>query len=233
MKRSKRYKAIFEKCDNDKRYTVDEALNFVVESATTKFNESIDVAVNLGIDAKQSDQHVRGAVVLPHGLGKEVRVVVFAKGPKEDEAKNAGADFVGAEDIVEKIKNGWLDFDKCIATPDMMASVAKVAKILGPRGLMPNPKVGTVTFEVGKAVEIEKRGKLDFKIDKAGIVHATFGKKDMGVEKLKGNFLAFLGAIIKAKPASSKGSYLRAMTLSSTMGLGVKLDVNRAQGEVS
>ncbi len=233
MKKSKRYRAIFEKCDIDKRHSLDEALSLVIETATAKFNESVELAVNLGVDPKQSDQNVRGSVVLPHGLGKKVRVVVFAKGAKEQEAKDAGADFVGAEDIIEKIKKGWLDFDKCIATPDMMASVAKVAKILGPRGLMPNPKVGTVTFDVGKAVEVEKRGKLDFKIDKAGIVHGIFGKKDMGVEKLKGNFLAFLEALIKAKPASSKGSYLRAMTLSSTMGFGVKLDVNRTQGEVS
>ena len=186
------------------------------------------MAVRLGIDPKQSDQQVRGAIALPHGLGKNVRVVVFAKGPKENEAKNAGADYVGAEDLVEKINGGWLEFDKCIASPDMMATVSKVAKILGPRGLMPNPKVGTVTMNVGEAVTAEKKGKLDFRVDKAGIVHASIGRKSMGAAKLKDNFDAFIQAIVKAKPATSKGIYLRSLSVASTMGPGIKLDANQA-----
>lgn len=214
-----------------KKYTVDEAFKLAIETSVAKFDESIDVSIRLGIDPKQSDQQVRGAISLPHGLGKEVRVVVFAKGPKENEAKAAGADYVGADDLVEKIQGGWLDFDKCIATPDMMATVAKVAKILGPRGLMPNPKIGTVTMNVTEAVAAEKKGKLDFRVDKAGIVHAGIGKKSMGDAKLKDNFLALLGAIVKAKPASSKGVYLRSMAVSSTMGPGIKMEPNAAAAE--
>lgn len=228
----KRFKAASKKVDSTKKYTVDEAFKLVVETATAKFDESVDVALRLGIDPKQSDQQVRGAIALPHGLGKNVKVVVFAKGPKEAEAKNAGADFVGADDLVAKIQGGWLDFDKCIATPDMMATVSKVAKILGPRGLMPNPKVGTVTMNVGEAVSAEKKGKLDFRVDKAGIVHAGIGKKSMGDTKLRENFLTLLGAIMKAKPASSKGIYLKTISVASTMGPGVKLDPNQAAGVV-
>ncbi len=230
---NKRFKSASKKVDSTKKYTVDEAFKMVVESATAKFDETIDVALRLGIDPKQSDQQVRGAIALPHGLGKNVKVVVFAKGPKEAEAKNAGADFVGADDLVAKIQGGWLDFDKCIATPDMMATVSKVAKILGPRGLMPNPKVGTVTMNVGEAVTAEKKGKLDFRVDKAGIVHAGVGKKSMGDIKLRENFLTLLGAIVKAKPASSKGIYLRTISVASTMGPGVKMDPNQAAGIVS
>ncbi|HEY8271086.1 MAG TPA: 50S ribosomal protein L1 [Pseudobdellovibrionaceae bacterium] len=229
---NKRFKAASKKVDSTKKYTVDEAFKMVVESATAKFDETIDVALRLGIDPKQSDQQVRGAIALPHGLGKNVKVVVFAKGPKETEAKNAGADFVGADDLVAKIQGGWLDFDKCIATPDMMATVSKVAKILGPRGLMPNPKVGTVTMNVGDAVTAEKKGKLDFRVDKAGIVHAGVGKKSMGDTKLRENFLALLGAIVKAKPAASKGIYLRTISVASTMGPGLKIDPNQASGVV-
>jgi len=225
---NKRFKAAAKKVDSTKKYSVDEAFKLVVENATAKFDETIDVALRLGIDPKQSDQQVRGAIALPHGLGKNVKVVVFAKGPKEAEAKNAGADFVGADDLVAKIQGGWLDFDKCIATPDMMATVSKVAKILGPRGLMPNPKVGTVTMAVGEAVTAEKKGKLDFRVDKAGIVHAGIGKKSMGDTKLRENFLTLLGAIVKAKPASSKGIYLKSIAVSSTMGPGLKLDTNQA-----
>ena len=220
--------AAAKKVDGTKKYTFEDGIKLAVESAPAKFDESIDVAVRLGIDPKQSDQQVRGAIALPHGLGKNVRVVVFAKGPKEAEAKNAGADFVGADDLVAKINDGWLDFDKCIATPDMMATVSKVAKVLGPRGLMPNPKVGTVTMNVGDAVTAEKKGKLDFRVDKAGIVHVSIGRKSMGPQKLKDNFDVFVGAILKAKPATSKGVYLRSMAVSSTMGPGVKLDVNQA-----
>ncbi len=229
----KRFKAASKKVDSTKKYTVEEAFKIVVETATAKFDESVDVALRLGIDPKQSDQQVRGAIALPHGLGKNVKVVVFAKGPKETEAKNAGADFVGADDLVAKIQGGWLDFDKCIATPDMMATVSKVAKILGPRGLMPNPKVGTVTMNVGEAVTAEKKGKLDFRVDKAGIVHAGIGKKSMGDTKLRENFLTLLGAIVKAKPSSSKGIYLRTISVASTMGPGVKMDPNQAAGVVS
>lgn len=227
----KKLAAALKKVDSAKKYTVDEAFKLAIETSVAKFDESIDVSIRLGIDPKQSDQQVRGAISLPHGLGKEVRVVVFAKGPKENEAKAAGADYVGADDLVEKIQGGWLDFDKCIATPDMMATVAKVAKILGPRGLMPNPKIGTVTMNVTEAVAAEKKGKLDFRVDKAGIVHAGIGKKSMGDAKLKDNFLALLGAIVKAKPASSKGVYLRSMAVSSTMGPGIKMEPNAAAAE--
>lgn len=232
-KAGKRYDKALEKIDRTKRYPFEEAFKLVIETSTAKFDETIDVAVSLGVDAKQSDQQVRGAVSLPNGLGRSVRVIVFAKGPKETEAKEAGADFVGADDLVEKITKGWLDFDKAIATPDMMGTVSKVAKILGPRGLMPNPKVGTVTMNVGAAVSAEKKGKLDFRVDKAGIVHAVIGKKSMGAEQLKENFNAFLAAIMKAKPASSKGVYLRQICLSSTMGPGLKLDVSGAQSKLT
>ncbi len=224
----KRFKNAAKKINNEKIYGVEEAFKLVVESATAKFDESIDVALRLGVDPKQGDQQVRGAIALPHGLGKNVRVVVFAKGPKEAEAKAAGADFVGADDLVAKITGGWLDFDKAIATPDMMATVSKVAKILGPRGLMPNPKVGTVTMNVGEAVASEKKGKLDFRVDKAGIVHAGIGRKSMGELKLKENFMTLMGAVVKAKPSASKGIYLRTITVASTMGPGVKVDTSAA-----
>jgi large subunit ribosomal protein L1 len=225
----KKYKSAKSKIDSTKKYTVDDALKLVVDTSTAKFDETVDVAIRLGVDPKQSDQQVRGAIALPHGLGKTVRVIVFAKGPKENDAKNAGADYVGADDLVQKIQDGWLDFDKCIATPDMMATVSKVAKILGPRGLMPNPKVGTVTMNVGEAVSAEKKGKLDFRVDKAGIIHAGIGKKSMGAGKLKDNFMTLLGAVMKAKPSTSKGIYLRNVAVSSTMGPGVRVDVGTAQ----
>lgn len=225
----KRFKASQEKVKRGEKYPLNDAFQLVLDTATAKFDESIDVAVNLGVDPKQSDQQVRGAIGLPNGLGKEVRVLVFAKGPKEQEAKDAGADYVGADDLVEKIQGGWLEFDKALATPDMMVTVAKVAKILGPRGLMPNPKVGTVTMNVGAAVSAEKKGKLDFRVDKAGIVHAIIGKKSMGADKLKENYQAFMGAIMKAKPASSKGVYLRGITVSSTMGPGVRVELSSAE----
>jgi large subunit ribosomal protein L1 len=224
----KKFTAASKKVDSTKKYSFADGVKLAVETAPAKFDESIDVAVRLGIDPKQSDQQVRGAIALPHGLGKNVRVVVFAKGPKENEAKAAGADYVGAEDLVEKINGGWLDFDKCIASPDMMATVSKVAKVLGPRGLMPNPKVGTVTMNVGEAVTAEKKGKLDFRVDKAGIVHVSIGRKSMGADKLKDNFNAFIQAIVKAKPATSKGIYLKSLSVASTMGPGIKLDANEA-----
>lgn len=224
----KKFEAAAKKVDATKKYSFAEGIKLAVETAPAKFDESIDVAVKLGIDPKQSDQQVRGAIALPHGLGKSVRVVVFAKGPKENEAKAAGADYVGADDLVEKINGGWLDFDKCIATPDMMATVSKVAKVLGPRGLMPNPKVGTVTMNVTEAVTAEKKGKLDFRVDKAGIIHASIGRKSMGAAKLKENFDAFIGTVVKAKPATSKGIYLRSMYTASTMGPAIRLDANEA-----
>jgi large subunit ribosomal protein L1 len=231
--RGKRYRNLKQKVESTTRYPVEQAVKMAVENATAKFDETIDVAVKLGIDPKQSDQQVRGAIALPHGLGKPVRVLVFAKGPKEAEAKAAGADFVGADDLVEKINGGWLDFDKAIATPDMMATVSKVAKVLGPRGLMPNPKVGTVTMNVADTVAAEKKGKLDFRVDKAGIVHAGIGRKSMGADKLRENFMAFLGAVVKAKPATSKGVYIKGITISSTMGPGVKMDSSVAQDQLA
>lgn len=224
----KKFKEVSKKVDSTKKYSFADGLKLAVDTAPAKFDESIDIAIRLGIDPKQSDQQVRGAIALPHGLGKSVRVVVFAKGPKENDAKAAGADFVGGDDLVEKINGGWLDFDKCIATPDMMATVSKVAKVLGPRGLMPNPKVGTVTMNVAEAVTAEKKGKLDFRVDKAGIVHASIGRKSMGATKLKDNFDAFMGAIVKAKPATSKGIYLRSVFAASTMGPSIRLDANEA-----
>ena len=220
------------KVDPLKKYSVKEGIHLALETAVAKFDESIDISIKLGIDPKQSDQQVRGAIALPQGLGKDVKVVVFAKGPKEEEAKTAGAAFVGAEDLVEKIKGGWLDFDKAIATPDMMATVAKVAKVLGPRGLMPNPKIGTVTMNVGEAVSAEKKGKLAFRVEKGGIVHASIGRKSMGFDKLKENYLALIGAVQKAKPSSSKGIYLKGIALSATMGPGVTMDVANTQAEV-
>lgn len=225
----KRLKAAKETVDRAKRYELKEALKLVLDNSKAKFDETVEVAVKLGVDPKQSDQQVRGAVALPHGLGKPVRVLVFAKGPKEAEAKEAGADFIGSDDLVDKIKDGWLDFDKAIASPDMMVTVSKVAKILGPRGLMPNPKVGTVTMNVKQAVEAEKKGKLSFRVDKAGIIHAGIGRKSMGEDKLLDNFGSFLSALMKAKPAASKGVYLSGISFSSTMGPGVRVDVNSAQ----
>jgi large subunit ribosomal protein L1 len=230
MAEGKRLKNLRKNIDSAKKYTIADAFKHVVTSAVAKFDESVDVAVRLGVDPKQGDQQVRGAIALPHGMGKTVRVVVFAKGPKEAEAKNAGADYVGADDLVAKINEGWLEFDKAIATPDMMATVSKVAKVLGPRGLMPNPKVGTVTMNVGEAVAAEKKGKLDYRVDKAGIVHAMIGKKSMGDQKLKDNFMALMGSVIKAKPSAAKGIYLRTITLSSTMGPGVKIDTAEVLG---
>ena len=224
----KKFKAAAKKIDAAKKYSFADGIKQVVDAAPAKFDESIDIAVRLGVDPKQSDQQVRGAIALPHGLGKNVRVIVFAKGPKEAEAKAAGADFVGADDLVAKINEGWLEFDKCIATPDMMATVSKVAKVLGPRGLMPNPKVGTVTMNVKEAVAAEKKGKLDFRVDKAGIVHASIGRKSMGAQKLKDNFDLFIGAIVKAKPQNSKGIYLKSIYASSTMGPSLRLDANEA-----
>lgn len=205
-------------------YGLREAVETVKQAAYTKFDESVDLALRLGVDPKRSDQMVRGTTSLPHGTGKKVRVLVFAKGDKEQEARQAGADFVGADDLMEKIKGGWLDFDCAIATPDLMASVGKLGKQLGPRGLMPNPKTGTVTFEVGKAVTEIRKGRVEFKVEKAGIVQVPVGKVSFDAAKLFDNASAIIESVIKAKPVSCKGRYLKSVTISSTMGPGVKLD---------
>ncbi|HEX5646989.1 MAG TPA: 50S ribosomal protein L1 [Nitrospira sp.] len=205
-------------------YGLREAVEAVKQAAYAKFDESVDLALRLGIDPKRSDQMVRGTTSLPHGTGKKVRVLVFAKGDKEQEARQAGADFVGADDLMEKIKGGWLDFDCAIATPDLMASVGKLGKQLGPRGLMPNPKTGTVTFEVGKAVAEIRKGRVEFKVEKAGIVQVPVGKVSFDAAKLFDNASAIIESVVKAKPVSCKGRYLKSVTISSTMGPGVKLD---------
>jgi large subunit ribosomal protein L1 len=206
------------------KYPLSDALGLVLQTARAKFDETVDVAIRLGVNPQHADQMVRGSVVLPHGLGKTVRVLVFAKGEKEKEALEAGAEYAGADDLIEKIKGGWLDFDKAVATPDMMGSVGKLGKILGPRGLMPNPKVGTVTFEVGRAVTELKGGKVEFRVEKAGIVHSPIGKVSFGADKLLENFNSLLEAIVKLKPASSKGIYMRGIALSTTMGPGVRVN---------
>jgi large subunit ribosomal protein L1 len=207
-----------------KRYSLKEAVGIVVSTAKAKFDETVEAAIRLGVNPQHADQMVRGSVVLPHGLGKTVRVLVFAKGEKEKEALDAGADFVGADDMIEKIKGGWLDFDRVVATPDMMGSVGKLGKVLGPRGLMPNPKVGTVTFDVANAVSELKAGKVEFRVEKAGIVHTPVGKVSFGVEKITENIMAVIETVIKLKPAASKGTYMKGISLSSTMGPGVKVD---------
>jgi len=220
----KKYDTASAKIEKTRLYSLEEAVKLVPEIAPAKFDEVVDLAVRLGVDPKQSEQMVRGTVVLPNGTGKKVRVLVFAKGEKEKEAKDAGADFVGGEDLIEKVSKGWLDFDSVVATPDMMGAVGKLGKILGPRGLMPNPKIGTVTFDITKAVKEIKAGKVEFKVDKSGNVHASIGKVSFGVQKLKENLLALLDGIIKAKPSTSKGIYLRSITVATTMGPGVKID---------
>lgn len=223
-KNGKKYIEVKKKIDPQKKYTVDDALNLVLESAYAKFDESVDVALRLGVDPRHADQMVRGSIVLPHGTGRTTRVLVFAKGEKEKEAIEAGADYAGVEDLAEKIQGGWLDFDKVIATPDTMGTVGKLGKILGPRGMMPNPKVGTVTFDVKKAVSEMKAGRVDFRVDKVGIVHCAVGKVSFGKEKILDNVKALLEMIMKLKPSSSKGTYLKSFVLSSTMGPGVRVD---------
>jgi large subunit ribosomal protein L1 len=224
LRKGKRILAAKAKVDTNKRYTLKEAAEMVVAMPAPKFDETVDLAVRLGVNPAHADQMVRGSVVLPNGLGKSVRVLVFAKGDKEKEALEAGADLVGNDDVIEKIKGGWLEFDRVIATPDMMGSVGKIGKILGPRGLMPNPKVGTVTFEVANAVKELKAGKVEFRVEKAGIIHSPVGKVSFGAEKLRENVSALLETIIKLKPASSKGIYIKSISLSSTMGAGVRID---------
>ena len=224
LRKGKRILAAKAKVDTNKRYTLKEAAEMIVAMPAPKFDETVDLAVRLGVDPAHADQMVRGSVVLPNGLGKSVRVLVFAKGEKEKEALEAGADLIGNDEIIEKIKGGWLEFDRVIATPDMMGSVGKIGKILGPRGLMPNPKVGTVTFEVANAVKELKTGKVEFRVEKAGIIHSPVGKVSFGAEKLSENVSALLETIIKLKPASSKGIYIKSISLSSTMGAGVRID---------
>jgi len=222
--RGKKYLEARNKVDRSKRYDLEEGVKLLTETTYAKFDEGVDAAIRLGVDPKKPDQMVRGTVVLPHGTGKKVRVLVFAKGQKEKEASDAGADFVGAEDMIEKISQGWLDFDKAIATPDMMGSVSKLGKILGPRGLMPNPKVGTVTFDLEKAIREIKAGKVEFKVEKAGVVHVPVGKVSFGFDRLLENVKTLLETILRVKPPTSKGIYLRSIALSTTMGPGVKID---------
>ncbi len=223
-KTGKNHLAAKAKVDRSKRYSFDDGIALALELARAKFDESVDVAVKLGVDPRHADQMVRGAVVLPHGTGKELRVLVFAKGEKETEAKEAGADFVGNDDLIAKIQEGWLEFDKAVATPDMMGQVGKLGRVLGPRGLMPNAKVGTVTFDVAKAVKELKAGKVDFRVERAGIVHTPIGRVSFGAEKIKENLAAFMETIMRLKPASAKGAYIKGIALSTTMGPGIKLD---------
>lgn len=223
-KKSKKYTENRKKAEPQKKYDYKEALKLLIEMSRSKFDETVDVAARMGVDPKQSDQQVRGAVVLPHGIGRPVRVVVFAKGEKEREASDNGADYVGANDLAEKIQGGWLDFDKVIATPDMMGVVSKLGKVLGPKGLMPNPKLGTVTFEVGNAVKNEKKGKVEFRIDKTANLHTVIGKISFGYEKLKENFEALMEAVIKQKPSASKGVYLKSLALSTTHSPSIRID---------
>jgi len=220
----KRYIESKSKVDTTRSYSLEEALRLVKDVAYAKFNETVDLAIRLGVDPKHADQMVRGTVVLPHGTGRPVRVLVFAKGEKEKEARDAGADYVGAEDMVERINNGWLEFDRTVATPDLMGLVGKLGKILGPRGLMPNPKTGTVTFDIGRAVKEIKAGKVEYRVEKAGIVHVPVGKVSFDLKSLYENACAVLESIVKARPSSSKGTYLRKISVSSTMGPGIDID---------
>ena len=228
---TKRLKATEALIDRTKTYSVEEAMEIVKKAPAAKFDESVDLSLRLGVDPKHADQMVRGAIVLPHGIGKTVRVAVFAKGDKEREAREAGADVVGAEDLVEKIQGGFMDFDSTIATPDLMGQVGRLGKVLGPRGLMPNPKMGTVTFDVARAVREVKAGKVEFRVDKAGNVHVQVGRKSFPQESLVANAMALLEAIVKAKPAASKGVYLRSLTLSTTMGPGIPVDAQRVANQ--
>jgi large subunit ribosomal protein L1 len=221
----KKYRDALAKIDRTQRYLLEDSLRLVKETARAKFDETVEMSIRLGVDPRQADQNIRGTVSLPHGMGKAVRVLAFAKGEKEKEAQEAGADFVGGDDLVKKITEGWLDFDKAVATPDMMAGVGRIGKILGPRGLMPNPKTGTVTMEIGKAVKEIKAGKLEYRVDKAGIVHVPIGKASFGSEQLIDNARAVLGSILRAKPASAKGNYIKGVTVATTMGPGIKIEL--------
>lgn len=220
----KKYKEARSKIDREKRYDMGEALDLLPRVSYAKFDETVEVAFRLGVDPRHADQMVRGSVALPNGLGKTVKIIVFAKGEKEKEAQEAGADFVGAEDLIDKIQKGWTDFDKAIATPDMMGAVSKLGKILGPRGLMPNPKVGTVTFDIARTVQEMKAGRVEFRVDKAGNLHIPVGKISFGKEKIIENINSLVEAIIRLKPASSKGTYVKGIAISTTMSPGIKVD---------
>ena len=226
-KKTKAAEALY---DREKEYSVEEALGILKKLPNAKFDESVDMSLRLGVDPKHADQMVRGAIVLPHGIGKAVRVAVFAKGEKEKEARDAGADVVGAEDLVEKIQGGWMEFDSTVATPDLMGQVGRLGKVLGPRGLMPNPKLGTVTFDVSRAVREVKAGKVEFRVDKTAIIHAPVGKVSFGPEKLLENAKTLIDMVIKAKPAAAKGRYVKSIALSSTMGPGVRVDLASVEG---
>jgi large subunit ribosomal protein L1 len=220
----KKHQTSKQKIDRTKRYELNEAIQLATETSHVRFDETLDIAIRLGVNPRKADQMVRGTVVLPHGTGKTSRVLVFAKGEKTKEAEEAGADYVGADDLIEKVQGGWLEFDKAVATPDMMGQVGKLGKILGPRGMMPNPKVGTVTFDVARAVKEIKGGKVEFRVEKGGIVHAPLGKVSFGPEKLTENARSLLDVVIRAKPPTSKGVYLKGIALSTTMGPGIKVD---------
>jgi len=233
MASGKNYNIAKEKVENNRYYGVDESLGLISETKVAKFDETVELSIKLGIDPRQANQQLRVAKVLPHGIGKDIKVLVFAKGEKVKEARDAGADIVGAEDLVQKIQDeNWFDFDVAIATPDIMSTVGKLGKVLGPRGLMPSPKVGTVTFEVKKAVEDSKAGRIEIKNDKGGVVHAPFGKVSFPAEKLKANFLSLMDTIIKMKPSASKGVYLKKIVISNTMGPGIKVDVNDVKDQL-
>jgi large subunit ribosomal protein L1 len=223
-KNGKNYNQAREQVDRTKRYPLEEAVQLAVKASYVKFDETVDMAVRLGVDPRHADQMVRGAVVLPNGTGKTTRVLVFAKGEKEKEALDSGADVAGSEELIEKIKGGWLEFDKAVATPDLMGQVGKIGKILGPRGLMPNAKTGTVTFDVAKAIREIKAGKIEFRVEKNGIVHAPMGRVSFGLDKLIPNILSFFDTILRLKPSSAKGTYLKSITISTTMGPGIKID---------
>jgi large subunit ribosomal protein L1 len=221
----KSYRDALAKVDRNQRYLLEDSLRLAKDTARAKFDETVEMSIRLGVDPRQADQNIRGTVILPHGMGKAVRVLAFAKGDKEKEAQDAGADFVGSDDLIKKISEGWLDFDKAVATPDMMAAVGRIGKVLGPRGLMPNPKTGTVSMDIGKAVKEIKAGKLEYRVDKAGIVHVPVGKASFGPEQLIDNAKAVLMSVLRAKPASAKGNYVKGVTVTTTMGPGIKIDL--------
>ena len=232
-KHGKKYRESVQKVDSDARYGFHEAIQTALDASYVKFDETVDVAVRLGVDPRHADQMVRGTVVLPNGLGKDVRVLVFAKGEKEKEALDAGADYAGNDELADKIKDGWFEFDRVVATPDVMGTVGKIGRVLGPRGLMPNAKTGTVTFDVAKAVNELKSGKIDFRVEKAGIIHVPVGKASFGAEKLAENIQAFLETVMKLKPSTSKGTYLKSVSVSTTMGPGVRMDVAQVRDILS
>lgn len=232
MSTGKNIKSAKELIDRSQLYGIDEALELLKKTSFAKFDESVDISVKLGVDPRKADQMIRGAVVLPNGLGKDVRVLVFAKGEKAQEAEAAGADYVGAEDLAEKIQGGWFEFDTAIASPDMMGVVGRIGRVLGPRGLMPNPKVGTVTMDVARAVEEAKSGKVEYRVEKAGIIHAPVGKVSFEAQKLRENILALVDVLMKAKPSTAKGTYMKKITLASTMGAGINLDIQQLQASM-